>query len=64
MSEFIKWAFYGEIPKECTTETAYKCYCIWCELFEYTPLKKFEFMELWAIDKCNCKRYNKCTKEE
>lgn len=47
MKEFIDFCFYGVIPEGCTPETAYKCYCIWCNLFEYEPMKKFEFMEVW-----------------
>ena len=47
MKEFIEWAFYGVVPDGCTPETAYKCYCIWCKLFGYEPMKKFNFMEVW-----------------
>lgn len=50
MKEFIDWAFYGVVPEGCTPETAYKCYCIWCKLFDYEPMKKFEFMEVWMND--------------
>lgn len=48
MKEFIDWAFYGVVPEGCTPETAYKCYCIWCKLFDYEPIKKFKFIELWG----------------
>lgn len=48
MKEFINWAFYGIVPEGCTPETAYKCYCIWCKLFDYEPMKKFEFIEIWG----------------
>lgn len=47
MSEFVKFCFYGVVPDGCTPETAYKCYCIWCKLFDYEPMKKFNFMEVW-----------------
>lgn len=59
MKEFIEWAFYGVVPDGCTPETAYKCYCIWCKLFDYKPIKKFEFIEKFnyhiMVDKCTYK---------
>ena len=46
MNEFIEWAFYGEIP-DLKPEEVYTAYVIWCELFEYEPMRKFEFINMY-----------------
>lgn len=48
MQEFIDWAFYGKIVEGLKPEEVYTCYKIWCELFGYDPMKKFEFIEEWG----------------
>ena len=49
MNEFIEWAFYGKIP-DLKPEEVYTAYEIWCELFNYKSMKKFEFTEMWIRD--------------
>ena len=48
MQKFIDWAFYGKIVEGLKPEEVYTCYTIWCELFGYDPMKKFEFIEEWG----------------
>lgn len=47
MKEFINYAFYGCIPEGIKPETIYKLYVVYCMLFKYEPLNKFEFLEAW-----------------
>lgn len=47
MEDFLKWAFDGDIHKSKNINVIYQCYLIYCELFDYEPLQKFKFMELY-----------------
>lgn len=47
MEEFIKYAFIGDSYKQLNTNTIYNCYLMYCKLFDYDPLNKFKFIELW-----------------
>ena len=48
MDEFINWAFYGKIVDGLKPEEVYTYYKIYCELFKYEPMKKFEFIQEWS----------------
>lgn len=45
MRKFIDWAFYGKVPEGLETNTIYESYLIYCKLFGYDPMNKFEFIE-------------------
>ena len=47
LKDFCDWAFYGKKTDALKPEEIYTCYLIWCELFKVTPMKKFEFIEMW-----------------
>lgn len=47
MSDFLEWAFYDDSYKDNNINTIYQCYLIYCNLFEYEPLQKFKFIELY-----------------
>ena len=42
----MEWAFYGDIP-DLKPDEVYTAYEIWCALFDYEPMKKFEFIEVY-----------------
>lgn len=48
MDQFVQWAFYGKKIDILTPEEVYQCYLIWCKLFKYNPIKKFEFIQEWG----------------
>lgn len=48
LKDFCNWAFYGQKTDILKPEEVYTCYLIWCELFKVTPMKKFEFIEMWG----------------
>lgn len=52
MEEFVKYAFYGNSYKQLDVNTIYNCYVMYCKLFEYDPLEKFKFIELWQDYMC------------
>lgn len=45
MSEFVKYTFYGKVPKGLSLKAIYELYKGYCKLFNIEPLKKFEFFE-------------------
>ena len=47
MEEFIKYSFIGDSYKQLDMNTIYNCYVMYCKLFEYDPLDKFKFIELY-----------------
>lgn len=48
LNQFIDWAFYGKVPKNLETDTLYKAYKIWCDLFNIKePMTRVKFLETW-----------------
>lgn len=47
MEEFLNWAFYDNAYKDKNVNDVYKCYLIYCNLFNCDKLPKFKFMELY-----------------
>ena len=47
MKDFLNWAFYGDSYKDKNVNTIYRCYLIYCDLFNYDKLSKFKFIELY-----------------
>ena len=45
MKKFIDWAFYGKVPGGLEMNAIYESYTIYCQLFGYDPMKKFEFIQ-------------------
>lgn len=52
MDEFVNFTFIDDRYKKLDTNTIYNCYVVWCKLFEYDPLDKFKFIELWQDYLC------------
>lgn len=47
MEKFIKYSFIGDNYKQLDINTIYNCYAMYCKLFNYDPLDKFKFIELY-----------------
>lgn len=45
MDEFVKWAFYGNVPEDLEMNAIYESYAIYCKLFGYDPMKKIKFIQ-------------------
>lgn len=45
MDEFVKWAFYNNVPEDLEMNVIYESYKIYCQLFEIDVLTKFDFIQ-------------------
>lgn len=45
MDQFVKWAFYGQVPEDLEMNAIYESYKVYCELFNIEGLAKFEFIQ-------------------
>lgn len=45
MDEFVKWAFYGQVPEDLEMNAIYESYVIYCKLFNIDELTKFDFIQ-------------------
>ena len=45
MDEFVKWAFYNNVPEDLEMNAIYKSYKIYCQLFCIDELTKFDFIQ-------------------
>lgn len=45
MNEFVKFAFYGKVPDGLEMTAIYNAYAMYCRLFDYEPMTKFEFIQ-------------------
>lgn len=45
MNDFVKFAFYGQVPKGLEMNTIYESYRVYCKLFDIDELTKFDFIQ-------------------
>lgn len=45
MDKFVKWAFYDGVPDELEMTAIYNAYKMYCRLFDYKLMSKFEFIQ-------------------
>lgn len=45
MDEFVKFAFYGDIPEGLEMSAIYESYRVYCKLFDIDELTKFDFIQ-------------------
>lgn len=45
MNEFVKFAFYGNVPDGLEMTAIYNAYVMYCKLFDIEELTKFEFIQ-------------------
>lgn len=45
MDEFVKFAFYGDIPEGLEMNAIYESYRVYCKLFDIDELTKFDFIQ-------------------
>lgn len=45
MDQFVKWAFYGQVPEGLEMNAIYESYEVYCKLFGIDELTKFDFIQ-------------------
>lgn len=45
MDDFVKFAFYGQVPEDLEMNAIYESYRVYCKLFDIDELTKFDFIQ-------------------